>query len=128
MLSLLFLAGCATPGATGPKVAGDYAGKWSGSDGMAGDVRMNLAQAGGAWNAKVVISAQGDTIPTSMDSVTVDQTKVELVYHFEAEGTNSKVTMTGQLQGAVLAGDYQVTSTKNQKVTATGTWSMTRGE
>ena len=139
VLSLLFLAGCATPSATGPQstggaakaagpqVAGDYAGNWTGSDGMAGEVRLSLKNAGnGLWEATVVISAQGTTVPTTMESVNVDQSKVELLYRFEAEGANSKVKMTGKLEGAVLAGDYQVSSIKKEKVTSTGTWTTTR--
>lgn len=128
LLSLLFLAGCATPAATGPKVAGTYDGKWSGSDGMAGEFKIALTQgAGGVWNAKVGISYQGDSIPTTMKTIKVEGSKVETVYDFEAEGARSTVKMAGEVVGDVLAGTYEVSNARG-RVTATGKWTSTRAK
>lgn len=127
MLSILFLAGCATQSAPGPNVAGDYAGTWSGSNGMTGEVRLSLKDSGnGTWDAKVDITAQDEAVPTTVESVKVDQAKVELVFHYEAGGVVSRVKIMGQLNGAVLAGNYQISSSEKGKVTATGTWTATR--
>lgn len=147
LLTLAALTGCATssapasaptvaavpaaapiPPAAGSGVAGDYAGKWTSSDGSSGDVKLSLKQtANGKWDATMGVSYQGNTLPSTVDSVSVDQSKVEINYQLEVQGGKSTVTMKADVTGKTLTGDYAVVSSQG-RVTTTGTWTASRSE
>jgi hypothetical protein len=66
--------------------AGNYLGEWR-SDADSGQLRFNLKEGTSGWNAEVSFTFQGEQIPTRVTSVTVNGTKVELVFSWDIQGT-----------------------------------------
>lgn len=139
-LLTLVLGGCATAESTTsrsgaavpaaarplePKVAGNYTGQWQSSEGTTGELQLNLRQgANGAWDAVVTVGYDGRTLPTTMQSVTVNQTRIETIYRLGGSSGESTVKMTGELNADQLAGDFQVTA--GGRTTSTGKWTLKR--
>src|ERR1700726_1404399 len=88
-------------------LAGSYKGTYSGSAGASGDFVVSLTQAGdGEWKSEVTFTLGGADVKTKITSVTVDGSKVKIVYEFDLQGTALESTVTGELTGGTLAGDY----------------------
>jgi hypothetical protein len=119
IISCCLLAGCASNPSTGdaagkasaaPRAAGDYAGQWTGSDGATGNLRVSLKKpADSPWEAKVSFTFEGDAGDTTMKSVEVNGTHVQLTYEYEVQGNKGGVEMTGELAGDSLQGNYKIT-------------------
>lgn len=107
-------------------LAGTYKGSYSGSSGASGDIQVTLKQAdGGDWSAEVTFTLGGSDVKTNMKSVTVDGSKVKIVYEFDLQGTGLESTITGELTGAALAGEYHTRATADGSAVDDGTWKGT---
>jgi hypothetical protein len=105
-------------------VAGEYTGTWSGREESTGALRIKLWQdASAVWLAEVMFTYEGADVPTTMKSVKVEGTKVELVFSWVVQGTAAESRVTGELTGDVLEGIYQNTT---QEGPARGTWKVKR--
>ena len=107
-------------------IAGTYKGSYSGSAGASGDIRVSLKQADdGAWKSEVSFSFGSEDIKTKITSVTVDGSKVKIVYEFELDGNGLESTLTGELNGTTLAGSYHTKATADGSAVDEGTWKVT---
>jgi hypothetical protein len=116
LVSVLFAAG----------VAGKYKGTYSGSAGASGDIVVTLKQADdGAWKSEVSFTFGGQDIKTKVTSVSVDGSKVKIVYEFDLDGNGLESTIKGELKGTTLAGDYHTKATADDSAVDEGTWTGT---
>jgi len=116
VISVLFAAG----------LAGTYKGAYSGSSGASGDIQVTLKHAdGGDWTAEVTFTLGGSDVKTNMKSVTVDGSKVKIVYEFDLQGTSLESTITGVLNGTELSGEYHTRATADGSAVDDGTWKGT---
>jgi len=107
-------------------LAGTYKGGYSGSSGATGDIKVTLTQAdGGEWKAEVSFTLGSQDVKTKMTSVKVDGSKVKIVYEFDLDGTGLESTITGELNGTTLAGDYHTKATADGSAVDEGTWKGT---
>jgi hypothetical protein len=107
-------------------LAGTYKGSYSGSAGASGDISVMLKQADdGAWKSEVTFSFGGQDIKTKITSVTVDGSKVKIVYEFDLDGNGLESTITGELNGTTLAGDYHTRAAADGSAVDEGTWKGT---
>ena len=107
-------------------IAGTYKGSYSGSAGASGDIRVSLKQADdGAWKSEVTFAFGGEDIKTRITSVTVDGSKVKIVYEFDLDGNGLESTLTGELSGTTLAGSYHTKATADGSAVDEGTWKAT---
>jgi hypothetical protein len=103
-------------------VAGIYKGTYSGSAGASGDISVTLKQAeDGAWKSDVTFTFGGQDIKTKTTSVTVDGSKVKIVYEFDLDGNGLESTITGDLKGTTLAGTYHTRATADGSAVDEGT-------
>jgi hypothetical protein len=111
-----------TPAAT--QLAGNYAGKWTATDGGTGTVRVSLKKPDGApWEAKVSFTYDGDDASTTMKSVEVNGAHIAVSYDYEIQGDKGGAELRGDLAGDTLQGTYTVTTGGNP-----GTWTASRTE
>jgi hypothetical protein len=107
-------------------IAGTYKGSYSGSAGASGDIRVSLKQADdGAWKSEVTFAFGSEDIKTKVTSVTVDGSKVKIVYEFDLDGNGLESTLTGELNGTTLAGSYHTKATADGSAVDEGTWKAT---
>jgi hypothetical protein len=110
----------------GAGVAGTYKGSYSGSSGASGDILVKLTQAdGGDWKSEVTFTFNGQDIKTKVTSLKVDGSKVKIVYEFDLDGTGLESTITGELNGTALAGDYHTRAVADGSAVDEGTWKGT---
>jgi hypothetical protein len=104
-------------------LAGTYKGSYSG--GASGDISVTLKQADdGAWKSEVTFTYDGQDIKTKVTSVSVEGAKVKIVYDFDLDGNALESTITGELKGTILAGEYHTKSADGSAVDE-GTWKGT---
>jgi hypothetical protein len=104
-----------------PPLAGDYAGKWTASDGASGTVRVSLKKPDGApWDARVNFTYDGDEASTTTKSVQVNGDHVVVSYDYDVQGNTGGVEMSGDLTGDTLQGSYTTTGGNP------GTWTTQR--
>src|SRR6266850_72478 len=89
-------------------LAGTYKGTWSGSG--SGDFTITLG---------------GETVKTKVTSLKVDGTKLKVAYQFDLQGTVLESTITGELNGTTLAGDYHTKAVADGSAVDDGTWKAT---
>jgi hypothetical protein len=107
-------------------VAGKYKGTYSGSAGASGDIVVTLKQVDdSAWKSEVSFTFGGQEIKTKVTSVSVDGAKVKIVYEFDLDGNGLESTITGELKGTTLAGDYHTKATADGSAVDEGTWTAT---
>jgi len=113
--------------AAGP--AGTYKGTYSGSAGASGDFVVSLTQTGsGEWKSEVTFTLGGADVKTKITSLTVDGSKVKIVYEFDLQGTGLESTVTGELTGGTLSGDYHTKVVADGSAVDEGTWKATVGQ
>lgn len=105
-------------------LAGTYKGSYSGS--ASGDISVTLKQADdGVWKSEVTFTYDGQDIKTKVTSVSVEGAKVKIVYDFDLAGNGLESTITGELKGTTLAGEYHTKSTGDGSAVDEGTWKGT---
>jgi hypothetical protein len=110
-------------------IAGTYKGTYSGSAGASGDFVVSLTQAvGGEWKSEVTFTLAGQDVKTKITSLSVDGSKVKIIYEFDLQGTALESTVTGELSGATLAGDYHTKVVADGSAVDEGTWKATGGQ
>jgi hypothetical protein len=108
-------------------VAGTYKGSYSGA--ASGDISVTLKQADdGAWKSEVTFTYDGQDIKTKVTSVSVDGSKVKIVYEFDLDGNALESTITGELKGTTLAGVYHTKATADGSAVDEGTWKGTAAQ
>jgi len=104
-------------------LAGTYKGTYSGSSGASGDIQVTLKQAdSGEWKSEVTFTLGGEDVKTKITSVSVDGVKVKIVYEFEVDGNGLESTITGELKGTTLAGEYHTRTVGDGSAVDDGTW------
>ena len=107
-----------------PALAGEYAGNWKGKEESTGALRIKLKQdEAAAWAAEAWFTFEGAEVATTMKSIRVEGTKIEMVFGWLIQGTAAQSTLTGEVTGDVLEGKYESTS---QEGAASGTWKVKR--
>ena len=107
-------------------LAGTYKGSYSGSAGASGDIVVTLKQAdNGEWQSVVTFGYGGEDIKTKITSVKVDGSKVKIVYEFDLDGNALESTITGELNGSTLAGEYHTRAVADGSAVDEGTWKGT---
>ena len=87
---------------------------------------MTLKQADdGAWKSEVTFTYDGQDIKTKVTAVSVEGAKVKVVYEFSLDGNGLESTITGELKGTTLAGEYHTKSTADGSPVDEGTWKGT---
>jgi hypothetical protein len=109
-------------------LAGTYKGTYSGSAGASGDFVISLTQSGSEWKSEVTSTLGGADVKTKITSITVDGSKVKIVYEFDLQGTALESTVTGELNGATLAGDYHTKVVADGSAVDEGTWKTTASQ
>jgi hypothetical protein len=104
-------------------LAGTYKGTWSGSG--SGDFTITLTQAGDDWKADITFTLGGETVKTKITSLKVDSTKLKCSYQFDLQGTVLESTITGELNGTTLSGDYHTKAVADGSAVDEGTWKAT---
>jgi len=110
-------------------LAGTYKGTYSGSAGASGDFVVSLTQAdSGDWKSEVTFTLGGADVKTKITSLSVDGSKVKIVYEFDLQGTALESTVSGELTGATLSGDYHTKVVADGSAVDEGTWKATAGQ
>src|SRR5271167_4579880 len=106
-------------------VAGKYKGSYSGAAGESGEIKVMLKQSDdGAWKSEVTFTYEGENIKTKIKSVTVDGAKVKIVYEFDLEDDGLESTLSGELSGTTLSGDYKTKAGADGSAVSEGTWNV----
>ena len=112
-----------------PACAGTYKGTYSGSAGASGDFVVSLTQSdNGEWKSEVTFTLGGADVKTKITSLAIDSSKVKIVYEFDLQGTALESTVTGELNGATLAGDYHTKVVADGSAVDEGTWKTTASQ
>lgn len=110
-------------------LSGTYKGTYSGSSGASGDFVVSLTQSSnGDWTSEVSFTLGGEDVKTRITSLAVDGSKVKIVYQFDLQGTALESTITGELTGATLAGEYHTKVVADGSAVDEGTWKATAGQ
>ena len=104
-------------------LAGTYKGTWSGSG--SGDFTITLTQSGDDWKADITFTLGGETVKTKVTSLKVEGSKLKVAYQFDLQGTVLESTITGELNGTTLAGDYHTKAVADGSAVDDGTWKAT---
>ena len=108
---------------------GTYKGTYSGSAGTSGDFVVSLTQAeSGEWKSEVTFTLGGQDVKTKVTSLKVDGGKLAIVYEFDLQGTVLESTVTGELNGGSLAGDYHTKVVADGSAVDEGTWKASPGQ
>lgn len=118
LIPLLFLP------AAGDNLGGRYAGEWkSNGSGGTGTFRMALdPRSDGTWKCDVSFTLGGDDIKTTVRTVKVDGSKLEVTYDFELQGNVLRSKVTGQWNGKAFEGQYETTTADGGTGVDDGTW------
>lgn len=111
-------------------LAGRFAGEWkSNNSGVSGQLRMSLEPStGGTWKCEVNFTLEGEEVMTTMRSVRIEQSKLDVSYDFTVQGTSLRSRITGTWNGKAFDGHYQTTAVEGGNAIDDGTWSAARGK
>lgn len=110
-------------------LAGTYKGSYSGSAGASGDFVISLTQGdNGDWKSEVSFTLGGQDVKTKITALQVDGSKLRVVYEFDLQGTALESTVTGELTGSTLAGDYHTKVVADGSAVDEGTWKAGAGQ
>jgi hypothetical protein len=122
---LAMLAFCVTLFAD-PITGGKYTGKWEGVSGGAGDFQLMLTPAAeGKWESEVSFGLGGQEVKCKVKSLSVADSKLQVVYTFDLGGTELESTIEGELAGKRLAGKYRTRVVADGSPVDEGTWETT---
>jgi hypothetical protein len=108
-----------------PVAAGKYSGKWEGSSGGSGEIRLALTSADGKWTGDIGFTLGGEEVKCTIKSLTVDGAKLHAVYSFDLQGNLLESTIDGELSGKKLAGKYTTRAAGDGSAVDEGTWEAT---
>lgn len=120
LLPALLLASLALSGE--PISAGKYTGKWQGESGAAGEFQLIISGAAGSWKADVSFTMADQNVPCKVTALTVEGSKVHVVYNFELLGNKLESTIDGDRAGAKLSGQYRTRNLADGSPVDQGTW------
>src|ERR1051326_7823594 len=76
-------------------LAGKYAGDWKSNSGDGGAIRFTLdGPHGEAWKCDLMFVLSGTDVKTTMREVKVQETKIDLLYDFDAAGNTLRSHVT----------------------------------
>ena len=108
-------------------LAGKHAGEWkSNSSDVGGPIRFTLEAAGGTWKCDLSFGLNGADVKTTMKTVKVQGSKIELLYDFDAGGMTLTSHVTGEWNGSGFKGNYDTTG--GGVPVDSGTWSASRAK
>lgn len=123
LMAVFMLSGALFAFAIAP---GKYQGKWEGSSGASGDFKLTLASgAGGGWSSEVLFSLGGTDVKCQVKSVTVNESKIRVVYTFDLQGTQLESTIEGEQSGEKLGGTYKTRVVADGSAVDEGSWQTT---
>ncbi len=125
---LIALLAAALPLAAESVTAGKYSGKWEGASGASGDFHITLTSAGDTWSADVNFGLGGQDVKCKVKSVSVDGSKIRVVYSFDLQGTELESTIEGERSDKGLGGKYTTRTTGDGSAVDEGTWQTTAAE
>src|SRR5262249_4573004 len=96
--------------AADPVAAGKYSGKWEGSSGASGEFGLSLARDTGAWKAEVSFTMGAEKVNCSVTSISVEGSKLRVVYTFDLLGMKLESTLEGERSSGKLSGKYRTRS------------------
>jgi hypothetical protein len=121
LLAAIVLAAVAAMAAD-PVLAGKYTGKWQGDSGAGGEFVLTLTGGAGSWKADVSFTMGDQSVPCKVSALTVDGSKVHVVYTFDLLGTKLESTIDGERAGAKLTGKYRTRNVADSAAVDQGTW------
>lgn len=105
--------------------AGRYTGKWIGSN-AEGVIKIALTEAKkGEWTADVSFTYGDSDVKCKTISVKVADDKLDLVYEFEIAGMTAQSTVTGDIKGNEMSGNYHTKGSDGSDVDQ-GTWKASK--
>jgi len=109
-------------------IAGKHAGEWkSSSSDVGGPIRFTLeGAAGGAWKCELSFGLNGADVKTTMKTVKVEGSKIELLYDFDAGGMTLTSHVTGEWNGSGFKGSYDTTG--GGVPVDSGSWSASKAK
>ena len=111
--------------AVNTSLGGQYAGKWTSTEGTSGELRIKLRPGSAAnWIGEAMFTYESADIPGTVKSIEADGSKLRMVFDWQIQGTAGQSTLVGELTGDTLKGTYE---TKGVAGASRGTWSATRG-
>ena len=111
--------------AVSPSLGGQYAGKWTSTEGTSGELRIKLRPGSAAnWIGEAMFTYESADIPGTVKSIEADGSKLRMVFDWQIQGTAGQSTLVGELTGDTLTGTYE---TKGVAGASRGTWNATRG-
>jgi hypothetical protein len=125
LLSLALLV--LTLSTSAANLTGTYKGTWSGNSG-GGDFAITLDSQDSAHpKAEISFSVSGQDVKATVTSVTVNGSKMNVVYKFEIDGTELQSTVNGELEGKTLQGRYETKALADGSEVDSGTWKASSG-
>lgn len=124
-LLLIALLAVALPLAAAPLTPGKYTGKWEGASGASGDFHITLTSSGDTWTADVDFGLGGQEVKCKVKSISVDGSKIRVVYTFDLQGTELESTIEGELSDKGLGGKYTTRTVGDGSAVDEGTWQTT---
>ena len=108
--------------------SGTYKGTYEGSSGSAGDIRLVLSKStDGAWTGEASFWLGGQEVKCKVTSITVDGSKLVMVYSFDLQGNALESKIEGEFTGAKLTGKYRTRVPGDNTTVDEGTWTSTSG-
>src|SRR5271165_1449756 len=106
--ALAFMLLLSTALAADKDLAGSHAGQWkSTSSGNTGAIRFTLQPGdGGVWKCDLTFTYNGADIGGVMREVRVQESKIDITYDSEVEGTSVRVHLVGEWKGTEFQGKY----------------------
>jgi hypothetical protein len=123
-LALLTLAAVLALSGDDAIEAGHYTGDWqSDGSGGSGSFRMDLeAKPDGTWHSSVTFTFAGADVETTIRTVKVEGSSIELAYDFQLQGNVLRSKTTGKWNGKSFEGRYRTTTADSSDSLDEGVW------
>ena len=82
-------------------------------------------QSDGKWKCEASFTLGGQEVKTTMKSIKVEESKIEIRYEFDLQGNLLQSTLTGQLEGRTLEGKYKTVTVADSSPVDEGVWKVT---
>ncbi len=113
--------------AADPQWAGTYVGDWSSNGvGGGGSFRLTLRSlAEGKWECEVTFTIGEREVKTTVKSLKIDGSQIEVSYEFDISGNQLRSTIQGQLKGSKMEGAYHTIVVPDGPAVDEGAWKAT---